>query len=519
MAMGRGKLDRRIVPESLRKKVSTAPERGGKAATVSQPAEQLEMLLDIADSPQGDVSALEMDLSKSSARAVPKSRTKQAILPSMTLESVASIENLRKAFKQVRSNKGAPGPDRQTVEEVHKNLPTLLPLMSQAVLDGSYCPGLIRRVWIPKPGGRRGLGIPNVLDRWIAQAVHQVLSPHYEPTFHDSSHGFRPGRSCHTAIAEAQTHLEEGRDWVVDIDLSQFFDRVNHDRLLRRLGQRIDDARLLRLIRLMLKAKVVLPSGVVVNTEEGTPQGGPLSPLLSNIVLDELDWELARRGHRFVRYADDANIYVSSERSGQRVMASITRFIEGRLRLKVNQDKSAVAKPDGRHFLGFRLCWSAELGVVNVHLSERSHKRIVERVRELTPRNWGRQLSDCIEGLNQYLQGWFNYFSICTKAGAYEFQRLDGHIRRRLRAIVLKQWKRRPTIVKRLIALGVKPGTAWRVSEGRQGIWALSHFRPVDRGLRNAWFADRGLFSMWDRWQVLDSYRHIDLKQLALALE
>jgi RNA-directed DNA polymerase len=517
--MGRGKWDRRIVPESPRKKASTATGRGGKAATVNQSAEQLDLLLDIADSPHGDVSALEMDQSKSSARAVPKSKTRKPTLPSMTLESVVCIENLRNAFKQVRANKGAPGPDRQSVEEVQANLPTLLPMVQAALLDGSYRPGLIRRVWIAKSGGgHRGLGIPNVVDRWIAQAVHQVLSPHYEPTFHDSSHGFRPGRSCHTAITEAQTYLEEGREWVVDLDLAQFFDRVNHDRLLRRLSQRIKDARLLHLIRLMLKAKVVLPNGVVVSTEEGTPQGGPLSPLLSNIVLDELDWELTRRGHRFVRYADDANIYVSSERSGQRVMESITRFIEKRLRLKVNQDKSAVARPEGRHFLGFRLCWSPETGAVDVHLSQRSRKRIDERIRELTPRNWGRSFSDCLEGLNQYLRGWVNYFSICTKAGAGEFQPLDAHIRRRLRAILLKQWKKKRIIVRHLIALGVKPRTAWKVYQNHKRLWALSHFSPVDRGLRNAWFANRGLVSLWTMWQVLDTQRHIDLRQLTLAL-
>jgi len=459
-----------------------------------------------------------MDLSKSNVEVALNSGTQQPTLPSMTLEEVASIENLRAAFKQVRSNKGAPGPDRQTVDEVHANLPTLLPAVRGALLDGSYRPGMIRRVWIPKPGGRRGLGIPNVVDRWIAQAVLQILNPHYDPTFHDSSHGFRPGRSCHTAIAEAQTHLEEGRDWVVDIDLSQFFDRVNHDRLLGRLRQRIADTRLLRLIRMMLKAKVVLPNGVVVSTEEGTPQGGPLSPLLSNVVLDELDWELTRRGHRFVRYADDCNIYVCSERSGQRVMDSITRFIEQRLRLKVNQDKSAVAKPDDRHFLGFRLCWSAETGDVDIHLSKRSRERINQRIRELTPRKWGRQFSDCIKGLNQYLMGWLNHFSICTKAGARVFGTLDAHIRRRLRAIVLRQCKRKRTIVKRLIALGVTPRAAWRVTEGRKRLWALSHFKAVETGLTSVWFTHAGLRSLRQRWEVLNARRHIDMKRLIAVL-
>jgi group II intron reverse transcriptase/maturase len=313
--------------------------------------------------------------------------------------------------------------------------------------------------------------------------------------------------------------LEAGREWVVDLDLSKFFDRVNHQRLLARLAQRIEDLRLIRLIRLMLKAKVVLPDGVVVSTEEGTPQGGPLSPLLSNIVLDELDSELARRGLRFVRYADDANIYVFSERAGLRVMASITRFIERRLRLQVNQDKSAVAKPDGRHFLGFRLCRSADTGEVNIHLSKRSRTRINERIVELTPRTWGKRISDCIQGINQYVTGWLSHFAICTKSGAEEFKPLDAHIRRRLRAIQLKHWKRKPTIAKRLISLGVKPKTAWGIWKGRKRLWALSHCYPVERGLPNAHWAARGLASIWDKWHVRYVERHIDLRQLVLALD
>jgi group II intron reverse transcriptase/maturase len=224
----------------------------------------------------------------------------------MTMEEVASEENLKRAFQQVASNKGAPGPDQQNVDEVREHLSEVLLALRRELLSGSYRPGEIRRVWIPKSGGgQRGLGIPNVVDRIVQQAVQQVLSPHYEPTFHDSSHGFRPGRSCHTAIAEAKKHLEDGYDWVVDLDLERFFDRVHHQRLLARLEQKVDDRRLLTLIHQMLKAKVVMPDGVVVSTEEGVPQGGPLSPLLSNIVLDELDRELEQRGHRFVRYADD----------------------------------------------------------------------------------------------------------------------------------------------------------------------------------------------------------------------
>jgi group II intron reverse transcriptase/maturase len=312
------------------------------------------------------------------------------VLPAMTLESVASYENLAFAFERVAANKGAPGPNRQTIADVRAHLHVVLVELRQELLDGRYQPGLIRRVWIPKGSGSkefRGLGIPDVVDRIVGQAVLQVMSPHYEPTFHPSSHGFRPGRSCHTAIAEASQYILDGREWVVDLDLEKFFDRVNHGRLLARLGQRVTDPRLIELIRRMLKAKVVLPDGIVVSTDEGAPQGGPLSPLLSNIVLDELDWELERRGHRFVRYADDQNIYVRSERAGKRVMASITQFIEKRLRLKVNDSKSAVANPKDRHFLGFTLLL-ANNGNFHVLMSERSKLRAYEKARKLTPRTW-----------------------------------------------------------------------------------------------------------------------------------
>jgi len=438
----------------------------------------------------------------------------------MTMEEVASHGNLMRAFEGVASNDGAPGPDRQSIEEVRAHLGEILPALSRALLSGSYRPGMVRRVWIPKSGGgQRGLGIPNVIDRVVQQAVHQVLSPHYEPTFHRSSHGFRPGRSCHTAVAQAKGYMEEGNEWVVDFDLEKFFDRVHHDRLMSRLEQRVKDPRLLCLIRQMLKAKVVMPDGVVVSTEEGTPQGGPLSPLLSNIVLDELDWELERRGHRFVRYADDCNIYVRSERAGKRVMQSVTRVIERRLRLKVNAAKSAVAKPEERHFVGFRLRREPMTGEVEVRLSKRSKGRIDEKVRELTPRTWGRSLRDCIQAINAYLLGWLGFFWICSVAEQTTLHNLDAHIRRRLRALLLRHWKRRRFIARRLIRLGVKPKTAWRgVYQGHRSWWALSHSSPVDRGLRNAYFAERGLVSLEERWRAKHVQAVIAPVQLELEL-
>jgi group II intron reverse transcriptase/maturase len=438
------------------------------------------------------------------------------LLPAMTIEEVASERNLAKAFQRVASNKGAPGPDRRTIAEVQEHLHEVLPSLRRKLLDGTYRPGRIRRVWIPKSGGQRGLGIPNVIDRLVGQAVYQVLCPHYEPTFHGSSHGFRPDRSCHTAIAEAKQHVENGNEWLIDLDLEKFFDRIHHDRLLARLERRIEDRRLIQLIRHMLKAKVVLPNGVVVSTEEGSPQGAPLSPLLSNVVLDELDWELERRGHRFVRYADDANIYVRSERAGRRVMASIVKFIEGRLRLKVNQSKSAVDQPHNRHFVGFRLK-KGRRGRVEVRLSHRSKARMAEKIRELTPRKWGRSFDDCIAQINGYLLGWIGFFQVCGRSERETLKRMDAHIRRRLRAIQLKQWKRRRTIARRLIKKGVSPGLAWcNVYKGHRSWWALTRCAAVERGLNNGYFARRGLISLVNEYERLNPKKIIAPPQLRL---
>jgi group II intron reverse transcriptase/maturase len=376
----------------------------------------------------------------------------------------------------------------------------LLPKLRVDLLEGRYQPGDIRRVWIPKPdGGQRGLGIPNVIDRWVQEAIRLVLEPIFEPGFHPSSHGFRPGRGAQTAIAEASRYVGEGCRITVDLDLAKFFDTVNWQRLLARLAQRIKDKRVLRLIHQMLKAKVVLPDGTKIHVEEGTPQGGPLSPLLSNIVLDELDWKLARRGVRFVRYADDANIYVKSERAGQRVMESIRRFIERRLRLKLNERKSSVDQPDKVHFLGFRLSRNPE-GQVEVHLSTRSQERLAQRVRELTPRNWGQSLMTCIEKVNAYLRGWEGYFDLCCESEARHWQVTDAHIRRRLRAIVVRQKKRDRFLFRHLRRRGVEKATAAKTAFSRKDTWAKSYMRGLHRAYPNAWFSD-WLVSLWDVWR------------------
>jgi RNA-directed DNA polymerase len=523
MAKRREESDGRVVPEGRRKAVPTAHrERGGKATTASEQAGQRNLFLETADSPQGAVPGTGTGQPAPPARyAVPKSRTTPGMtLPAMTMEEVASDENLIRAFGEVAQNRGAPGPDGRSIDEVRKHLGELLPVLRRSLLDGTYRPGMIRRVWIPKSGGgERGLGIPDVVDRWVQQAVLHVLSPHWEPTFHPSSHGFRPGRSCHTAISEAKQYLEDGYEWVVDLDLEKFFDRVHHQRLVARLETKVKDQRFIALIQRMLSAKVVMPDGVVVNTDEGVPQGGPLSPLLSNIVLDELDQELSRRGHRFVRYADDENIYVRSERAGHRVMVSVVRFIETQLRLKVNQTKSAVARPEERHFVGFSLRRNPEDGTIEVLLSKRSKDRIDAKIRELTPRAWGQSLSGCISELNAYLRGWLNFFGTsCTEAAVRTLHNLDAHIRRRLRALLLRQWKRRRFIVRRLIRLGVRASTAWRVVyEGCKALWALSHCGPVDYALDKRFFTERGLFSL--ELQYREMHRVVALAQLTLALE
>lgn len=506
--MAQQKSEDHVVPDARGNSGGSRDSRqrgGGKVVSVKEAERQLTLFPATADNPRSDRGARRrrgVDLSTPRSPRAPKAGDKPRTTVPVVMEEV--IGRLTWAFEKVAANRGAPGPDRQSIEAVREHLPLVLRRLTPALLDGSYMPGDIRRVWIPKAGGgQRGLGIPNVVDRMVQEATRAVLESLYEPTFHPSSHGFRPGRSCQTAIAEARAYVDEGYHIVVDIDLEKFFDQVCHQRLMSRLAQRVHDKRLLVLIGRMLKAKVVMPDGVKVATEQGVPQGGPLSPLLSNIVLSELDEELARRELRFVRYADDCNIYVRSERAGQRVMASVGEFLSKRLRLSVNVSKSAVARPETRHFLGYRLLPRAgeEAGIL---LSERSEKRLRERVRELTPRNGGRSLEEVIRRVNAYFNGWLGHFGVCTSEIARVLQNTDAHIRRRLRAIVLKHWKRRRTIARRLIRLGVKPPTAWRrVYAGRKSLWALSHDPIVDRALRNAYFAERGLVSLREKCEAI----------------
>jgi RNA-directed DNA polymerase len=410
------------------------------------------------------------------------------------MEEVLERENLRKALGQVRRNKGAPGIDGMTVEQLAAHLREHWPEIRQALLHCSYQPRPVRRVEIPKPSGSgmRQLGIPTVLDRFVQQAVLQVLQRYFDPTFSEQSYGFRPGRSAHQAVTRAQQYVTAGYRWIVDFDLEKFFDRVNHDRLMAQLARRIADKRLLKLIRAFLRAGV-MENGLVSPIDEGTPQGGPLSPLLSNVVLDELDRELERRGHRFVRYADDCNVYVRSLRAGQRVMVNISRFVETRLRLKVNAVKSAVAQPWQRKFLGFSFT-----GPNTPHPARRiapqALERFRQRVRAMTWRRRGVSIEQTVEELGVYLTGWRGYFGFCETP--WQLRDLDSWVRRRLRAVIWKQWKRHRARYRELTRRGVPRWVAQSVAASSRGPWPLSRSRAVQQALPNTFFRALGLPSL-----------------------
>lgn len=421
--------------------------------------------------------------------------------PGRLLEEIAAEANLASALLHVVRNKGAPGVDGQTVKAALAKADQLLPRLRTMLLSGKYTPVDVKRVWIPKPGSKdlRGLGVPTVLDRWVQQATHQVLEPLFEPGFHQSSHGFRPKRGARTAMTEARALVQAGYEWVVSLDMSKFFDRVNHQRLLGRLARKFPDKRVLRLIHQMLKAKTVLPDGTKVSSDEGTPQGGPLSPLLSNIVLDELDWELDRRGLRFVRYADDLNVFVRSERAGARVREGLTRFVEQRLRLKVNEEKTVVERPENVHILGFSLLKNPKKGTTEILISKKSWERLRSKVRKLTPRNWGQSLASCMEKVSEYLRGWMAYFSLCSVKG--NLGTIDSHIRRRLRAIIVKQKKRPRHLYKHLRTLVSKKAAAATAYCGR-GPWFKSHTFAMDRAYSNQWFRGK-LLSLAEKWEQI----------------
>jgi RNA-directed DNA polymerase len=403
------------------------------------------------------------------------------------MEEICEADNLRKALQQVRANKGAPGVDGMTVDELTEYLGRHEAELRGQLLDGAYRPQPVRRVEIPKPdGGMRKLGIPTVKDRLVQQAMLQVMQRSFDASFSEHSYGFRPGRSAKQAAARAQQIVATGRSYVVDLDLEKFFDRVNHDRLMAQLAKRVTDKRVLRLVRAFLNAGV-MENGLVEASSEGTPQGGPLSPLLSNVVLDELDKELERRRHQFVRYADDCNIYTASERAGQRVMASISGFITRRLKLKVNGEKSAVGRPWERKFLGFRI--SADSPPLR-GIAPKAVERFKHRVRELTRRARGVSLDRVVADLRPYLRGWREYFGWCETP--WVLSDLDKWVRHRLRCYLWAQWRTPRRRRTRLRALGVKPGLAAHLSWSR-GLWRLSASKHVNFAIRNAYFDQLGL--------------------------
>jgi RNA-directed DNA polymerase len=409
------------------------------------------------------------------------------------MEEVCERGNLKEALRQVRGNKGSAGIDRMMVDQLGDYLKQHWPAIREQLLNGTYEPKPVRRVEIPKPdaGGVRKLGIPTVLDRFIQQAVMQVLQRRWDPTFSPHSYGFRPGRSAHQAVAHAQQYIAAGYGWVIDLDLEKFFDRVNHDKLMAQIAKRVEDKRLLRLIRAFLNAGV-MENGLVSPSVEGTPQGGPLSPLLSNVVLDELDRELERRGHRFVRYADDANIYVRSERAGVRVMESIKRFITQKLKLKVNEAKSAVAQPQERKFLGFSFTAGPD---VKRTIAPKALERFKRRIREITRRAKGVSIKTTMEELALYMRGWRGYFGFCETPEV--LIALTRWVRLRLRAALWRQWKTPRRRRAALVANGVSERTANNVAGSGRGPWRLARSRALSLGLSNAHFRSLGLPSLF----------------------
>ena len=415
------------------------------------------------------------------------------------MEQILDRENLRNALKRVRANKGAPGVDGMTVDELPDYLRGHWPAIREQLLNRTYMPSPVREVYVPKPGGgQRMLGIPTVLDRFITQAILQVMSPIFEPGFSEHSYGFRPGRSAHQAVLQACSYMTERYRWLVDIDLEKFFDQVNHDMLMSRVARKIKDKRLLKLIRRYLSIGIM--SGGLVNARQaGTAQGSLLSPLLSNILLDDFDKELERRGHRFCRYADDANIYVKSRRAGERVMASLTQFLEGRLRLKVNRAKSAVDRPWNRVFLGYTV---TRHRLPRLKPAPTSVKRAKDRIRQITHQGRGRNIRQVIKEINEFTRGWVGYYRLATVK--QPFEQLDQWLRRRLRKILWEQWRKPKTRRRKLMALGVDARRARKAAATGLGAWwnaGASHMHAaVTIRLLTQWGL-RGLLDQLRGWQ------------------
>jgi RNA-directed DNA polymerase len=417
-----------------------------------------------------------------------KRRTESPGIGEQLMEEVCGRENCKQALARVKANKGSAGVDGLTVHELPEFLKQHWPAIREQLLSGTYQPQPVKRVEIPKPdGGVRKLGIPTVLDRFIQQAVMQVLQGKWDRTFSEHSYGFRPGRSAHQAVEAAQKYIAEGYRWVVDLDLEKFFDRVNHDKLMARIAERVSDKRMLKLIRVFLRAGV-MEDGLVSPVDEGTPQGGPLSPLLSNIVLDEFDRELERRGLRFARYADDCNIYVRSRRAGERVMASLTRFITTKLKLKVNEQKSAVARPWARKFLGFSF---TNAGIPKRRIAPKAVHRFKERVRKLTRRTRGVSTERMAAELARYLRGWLGYFGKCETPSVLEG--LEKWFRRRLRSAIWKQWKRGSVRFAELRHRGVGQDLAAQTAGSAHGPWRLANSPALSIALPNAYFDSLGI--------------------------
>lgn len=415
------------------------------------------------------------------------------------MEAVVERENMAAALRRVKANKGSAGVDDMSVEELTPYLCEHWPRIKEALLAGLYKPSPVRRVEIPKPDGKgmRQLGIPTVLDRLIQQALHQVLQPFFDPNFSNRSYGFRPSRSAHHAVRQAQVYVSEGRRWVVDMDLEKFFDRVNHDILMARVARRVKDKRVLRLIRSYLQAGI-LEEGLVAQRTQGTPQGGPLSPLLSNILLDDLDKELERRGHAFCRYADDCNIYVRSKQAGERVLASITRFLHDTLKLRVNPDKSAVDRPWNRKFLGYSMTTHYE---PRLKVAPKSVQRFKAKLRTLFRRGRGRNLQRFIQELAPVLRGWVNYFQLAEVKGLFE--ELDQWIRRKLRGLLWRRWKRVYTRAKNLMKRGLDKERAWKSATNGHGPWWNAGASHMNEAFPKQYFDELGLVALQDQLRKL----------------